>query len=232
MKAWTRRGSRPRRSTLPVARAGGTTTAAWVHLADLAVNSVYSCVLSSLSTRASHGGRCTRHTPLFHNTVSLDFFVCHTVLSIKSQGLPTNSRLLASKITLCFLQLTHQTAPADVAAPEIGGGGRASAAWRRCPRRALKRAHGQLKLGVCALLGAMSVLVSKKINEGALPNRLYRYRNTDLRCASPRVRAPRTRSPTRAWSLKLGLRCLHTGFIWSALLRSLCFWHTKRFLQA
>ena len=141
---------------------------------------------------------------------TLNFFVIHTVQSIKNQEFWRNSWLLAQKTTLIFLQLTHPRIPTEAAGANFRGSGRRFPAWRRCSGRALQGVHGQLKSGLRRLLGAMGVSGCKKINESTPPSRSCRHRNADRRCASPYAYprgGPRTRSPTRAWSLELRHGC-------------------------
>jgi hypothetical protein len=75
--------------------------------------------------------------------------------------------------------------------------------------------HGQLNSGFHCLLGTMGVLVEKKsrsiLHQAVLAGNatLYAERSViSTACASVK-RGPRTRSPTRAWSLTLGLGCTH-----------------------
>ena len=88
--------------------------------------------------------------------------------------------------------------------------------WTRSPRRAWST-KPRLTLSV----GGNGGNSWQKINESTPPSRSCRHHNADRRCASPRARlwgGPRTRSLTRAWSLKVGFRCCHIASTRSTLL--------------
>ena len=88
---------------------------------------------------------------------------------------------------------------------------------------------------MACLLEAFGVLVGKKIQLNDRPNGSCRLRGPDVcRCAREgrHMYAPRTRSPTRGWSVELMSRCLCIETMKDLLLIFFCSWDTSRFLMA